>query len=35
MWKFKPSDSAMIAMDLLKSNGIYNILIHGIGYGRT
>jgi SAM-dependent methyltransferase len=35
MWKFEPSDSAMIAMDLFKSNGIKNILIPGIGYGRN
>lgn len=35
MWKFEPSDSAQIAMDLFKSNGINNILIPGFGYGRN
>ena len=35
MWKFAPSDSAIIAMDLFKSNKIDNILIPGFGYGRN
>lgn len=35
MWKFEPSDSAIIAMDLFKSNKIENILIPGFGYGRN
>ena len=35
MWKYKPSDSAIIALDLFKSNNINNILIPGIGYGRN
>jgi SAM-dependent methyltransferase len=35
MWKFEPSDSAIIAMNLFKSNGINNILIPGFGYGRN
>jgi SAM-dependent methyltransferase len=35
MWEFEPSDSAMIAMDLFKSNGINKILIPGFGYGRN
>jgi len=35
MWKFEPSDSAMITMDLYKSKGINKILIPGFGYGRN
>jgi SAM-dependent methyltransferase len=35
MWKYEPSDSAIIALDLFKSNNISNILIPGIGYGRN
>lgn len=35
MWKFEPSDSAIIAMELFKSNKIDNILIPGFGYGRN
>jgi len=35
MWKFKPSDSAIIALELFKSDKINNILIPGIGYGRN
>lgn len=35
MWKFEPSDSAIIALDLFKSNGINKILIPGFGYGRN
>lgn len=35
MWKFEPSDSAMIAMDLFKSKGLTKILIPGFGYGRN
>lgn len=35
MWKFEPSDSAMIVVDLFKSYGIDNILIPGFGYGRN
>lgn len=35
MWKFEPSDSAIIAQELFKSNNINNILIPGIGYGRN
>ena len=35
MWQFEPSDSAITALDIFKSNGINNILIPGIGYGRN
>ena len=35
MWKFEPSDSAMLAMELFKSNKFKSILIPGIGYGRN
>jgi SAM-dependent methyltransferase len=35
MWSFEPSDSALIALDLFKSNGINDILIPGCGYGRN
>lgn len=35
MWKFEPSDSAIIAMDLFRSNIINKILIPGCGYGRN
>lgn len=35
MWKFEPSDSAINAMDLFKSNKINKILIPGCGYGRN
>ena len=35
LWKFEPSDSAVIALDLFMANGINNILIPGFGYGRN
>jgi ubiquinone/menaquinone biosynthesis C-methylase UbiE len=35
MWKYEPSDSATIALNLFKSDNIKNILIPGIGYGRN
>lgn len=35
MYKFEPSDSAMIALELFKSNRISNILISGIGFSRN
>ncbi len=35
MWKFEPSDSALIALDLFTSNRIHKILIPGMGYGRN
>ena len=35
MWKFEPSDSALIALEIFKSNNINNILIPGVGYGRN
>ena len=35
MWKFEPSDSALITLDLFKSNRINKVLIPGFGYGRN
>lgn len=35
MWKFEPSDSAISALDLFKSNHIHSVLIPGFGYGRN
>ena len=35
LWKFEPSDSAILAINLFKANGIKNIIIPGIGYGRN
>jgi 2-polyprenyl-3-methyl-5-hydroxy-6-metoxy-1,4-benzoquinol methylase len=35
MWKFEPSDSAILALDLFKSYKFKNILIPGTGYGRN
>jgi len=35
MWKFEPSDSALIALELFKTNKINDILIPGFGYGRN
>ena len=35
MWKYEPSDSAIVALDLFKTNNINKILIPGIGYGRN
>jgi SAM-dependent methyltransferase len=35
LWKFDPSDSAIIALETFKSEKINNILIPGIGYGRN
>jgi SAM-dependent methyltransferase len=35
MWKTEPADSAIVAMDLFKSDGINKILIPGFGYGRN
>jgi hypothetical protein len=34
-WKFEPSDSALIALDLFKANQLNKILIPGVGYGRN
>ncbi len=34
-WGFKPCDSAIIANDFFLKNGVKNILIPGIGYGRN
>lgn len=35
MWKFDPSDSAILALDLFKSSKFKSILIPGCGYGRN
>jgi len=35
MWKFEPSDSAIVALEIFKEYGINNILIPGFGYGRN
>lgn len=35
MWKFEPTDSAVIALEMFKSKGIGKILIPGFGYGRN
>ena len=35
MWQFEPSDSALLALDLFKTNGIQKLLIPGFGYGRN
>jgi SAM-dependent methyltransferase len=35
MWKFEPSDSAILAMKLFISENIRKILVPGFGYGRN
>lgn len=35
MWKFEPSDSAFMALQLFQSEKINKILIPGFGYGRN
>jgi ubiquinone/menaquinone biosynthesis C-methylase UbiE len=35
MWKYEPSDSAILALEIFKSNKINKILIPGFGYGRN
>lgn len=35
MWGFAPADSAIMALDLFRQNGIRKILIPGFGYGRN
>ncbi|MEI6048603.1 MAG: class I SAM-dependent methyltransferase [Bacteroidota bacterium] len=35
MWKFEPSDSALLTMEIFKANKINKILIPGIGYCRN
>jgi SAM-dependent methyltransferase len=35
MWGFAPADSAILALDLFRQNGIKKILIPGFGYGRN
>ena len=34
-WGFEPTDSAMMAMELFRSNHLRKILIPGVGYGRN
>jgi SAM-dependent methyltransferase len=34
-WGFEPSDSALLALERFKTEGIKNILIPGFGYGRN
>ncbi len=35
MWKFEPSDSAIVAAELFKTEKINHVLIPGVGYGRN
>jgi SAM-dependent methyltransferase len=35
MWRFEPSDSASIAVELFEAENLHHILIPGIGYGRN
>lgn len=35
MWGFKPAESALLTSELFAENGIKNVLIPGIGYGRN
>lgn len=35
MWGWEPANSAVIARDLFVENGVMNVLIPGIGYGRN
>jgi len=35
MWGFEPAESAIVAADIFIENGINDILIPGIGYGRN
>lgn len=35
LWKFEPSDSAFMALELFKSKNVTELLIPGIGYGRN
>lgn len=35
MWGFEPSESASVAIEIFKSNGVKSVLIPGIGYGRN
>jgi SAM-dependent methyltransferase len=35
IWKFEPSDSAILVAKLFHTNSVKNILIPGIGYGRN
>lgn len=35
MWGFEPSHSALLALNFFIENGVKNVLIPGIGYGRN
>lgn len=35
MWKFEPSDSAILALELFQKHGFRKILVPGMGYGRN
>ena len=35
LWKFEPSDSAAVALELFKSENTKQLLIPGVGYGRN
>ncbi|HET6558864.1 MAG TPA: class I SAM-dependent methyltransferase [Prolixibacteraceae bacterium] len=35
LWSFEPAESAIYARDLFAKNGLQNILIPGVGYGRN
>ena len=35
MWKFEPSDSAILALEIFRKNAGNHILIPGFGYGRN
>jgi cyclopropane fatty-acyl-phospholipid synthase-like methyltransferase len=35
MWGFEPAESASLAIDIFKNNGVRSILIPGMGYGRN
>jgi len=35
MWKYEPSESALLALKIFKSKKINKILIPGVGYGRN
>jgi SAM-dependent methyltransferase len=35
MWKFEPSDSALLALEIFKKNHFNKVLIPGAGYGRN
>ena len=35
MWQFEPADSTIFASDLFTENGLKEVLIPGVGYGRN